>query len=242
MGLLEFNFGFLNGYYNNHSHDCYEFHYILKGEGSFVQNGKSTSFVKDQFLVSTPGVLHCLEVEKQLSFFYIRYYPDKDSEVTLNKLNMCYNLTSDSRVLLSKLRTLLSTDDESIHAAEHLFLYFIYTLLSSSKVPTSYNQEPIINAQNYLMENITKKLSLTQIADHVHLEKHYFCRLFKKSTNLPPLVYFEKLKMEAACSMIKQGNRNYQVAENLGYCDETYFCSRFKKIVGVSPGAFRKLK
>jgi AraC-like DNA-binding protein len=240
MGVLEFNFGYLTGHFSKHSHrDCYEFHYILSGNGNFIQNRKSTAFVKDQFFTSPPNREHSLEINKELSFFYIQYYPDPSSLSSLEKLKDSYLLDNYSRVTLSRLRALLSGDHESLQAAEHLFLYFIFTLLSESKVP-EYNQEPIIKSQNYLMENITNKLTLQQISDHVHLEKHYFCRLFKKSTNISPLVYFEKLKMEAACSMINQGHRNYQIAENLGYCDETYFCSRFKKIIGISPGQFRQ--
>jgi len=240
MGVLEFNFGYLTGYFNAHSHsDCYEFHYILSGEGSFNQNGKSTAFAKDQFFVSPPDIKHSLEIQRELSFFYIRYYPESRDLSYFTKLKGSYQLDNESRITLSRLWTLTSGVDESLLAAKHLFLYFIYSLLSDSKAP-GYNQEPIIRSQNFLMSNITHSLSLQQIADHVHLEKHYFCRLFKKMTNISPLVYFEKLKMEAACSMINQGLRNYEVAEQLGYCSETYFCSRFKKVVGISPGQFRK--
>jgi len=240
MGTLEFNFGYLTGYFSSHSHQgCYEFHYILNGEGNFIQNGRSTKFVKDQFFITPPNVFHALDIKKELSFFYLRYYPDSNVISYFENLNDSYILNNNSRLTLSELRTLLLGDKESIQGAEHLFLYFICTLLSDTKLPI-YNQEPIINSQIFLMENITNKLTLQEISDYVHLEKHYFCRLFKKSTNISPLVYFERLKMEAACSMINQGNRNFRIAESLGYCDETYFCSRFKKIIGVTPGQFRK--
>ena len=91
-----------------------------------------------------------------------------------------------------------------------------------------------------MMENLSRKITLKELADHVHLEKHYFCRLFKDSANLSPLAYFERLKMEAACSMIDQGTRGYLVAESLGFCDETYFSRRFSKVVGMTPGQYRK--
>jgi AraC-like DNA-binding protein len=184
-------------------------------------------------------VEHVFTIDQEVTFYYIRYKPDKEIPVPWNDFYLSYQLSGESRTTLSRLRTLLEGDRFSQRAGEHLLLYFLYSLLGNRKVET-YSHGPVIKSQNYMAENLSKKLTLRELADHVHLEKHYFCRLFKENTNISPLAYFEKLKMEAACSMIEQGTRGYRVAENLGFCDETYFCHRFKKVVGLSPGEFRR--
>lgn len=239
MGRLNFYFGYLNRDFPRHIHNCYEFHYILKGNGYFFQNGKKIKFNGDLLFVSKPDTEHTLIVENDVTFFYIQYVPDINNELDLKKLKDNYQLTPDSRVLLSKLQTLLSWDEFSRKGGENLFLYFLMSLLSNKKVE-QFSQEPVIKSQNYMMDNLSNRITLDELSNVVKLDKHYYCRMFKKNTNMSPMAYFEKLKMEAACSLLNQGNLSYIVAEKLGFCDETYFSSRFKKIIGKTPGEFKK--
>lgn len=239
MGTIDFFFGYLKEDYPSHYHDCYEFHYVLEGTGSLQQEGESIPFSSDLLLVSPPGKEHVLKIDRDVTFYFVRYKPDGGISESLKRLSSHYRLTGESRTIFSRLRTLLEGDEDSRRAGEHLFLYLLFNQLGNKRVE-SYNQAPIIKVQNYMAENLFRRITLQELADHVHLEKHYLCRLFKKCTHFSPLVYFERLKMDAACSMIEQGGRGYRIAEDLGFCDETYFSRRFKKVTGMSPGEFRK--
>ena len=239
MGQADFYFGYLNRDFNRHCHDCFEFHYVLKGNGFFRQAGVDIPFQPDTFHISRPGEEHALIIEGELTFYYIHYRPDGGDLPFLLGLESHYAVPRESRHDFSRMRLLLGEEGPAGKAGEHLLLSFLYSLTAGTH-SSRFQQKPLIQAHEYMMENLSHKITLQELADHVHLEKHYFCRLFKVGAHMSPLAYFERLKMDAACSMIDQGVRGYLIAEYLGFCDETYFSRRFSRIVGMSPGEYRK--
>ncbi len=239
MGGADFFFGYLNEDYPRHYHDCYEFHYILKGSGSLHQNGEAIPLQRDTFLVTPPGAGHSFKVDQDLTFYFIRYKPEGEVGEKLGRLQSHYRLFADMRSDFSRLRILLGGDEACRQSGEYLLLSLLFSLMTRGRT-VRFHQEPLIRAHDYMTGNLSRKITLQELADHVHLEKHYFCRLFRESVHVSPLAYFERLKMEAACSMIEQGTRGYVIAENLGFCDETYFSRRFTLVVGMTPAAYRR--
>jgi len=239
LGSADFYFGYLSEDYSPHYHDCFEYHYILKGNGTFQQGEEDIPLQPDMFLVSPPGTEHSFSIDQELVFYFIRYKPDGEVFPRLETLGSHYQLHGDMRSDFFRLRSLLGGDHNSRQSGEYLLLSLLFSLMARSRSGRFY-QEPLIRAQNYMTDNLSRRITLQELADHVHLEKHYFCRLFKEGVHVSPLAYFERLKMDAACSMIEQGTRGYVIAENLGFCDETYFSRRFTRVVGMSPGAYRR--
>jgi YesN/AraC family two-component response regulator len=85
-------------------------------------------------------------------------------------------------------------------------------------------------------ENITKKLTLSQLSDMVGLSPTYLSRAFKERTGYSLIHFFNKLKIDKAKELIIDGDRKIkEVAKELGFGDEFYFSRLFKKIEGVSP-------
>jgi AraC-like DNA-binding protein len=88
----------------------------------------------------------------------------------------------------------------------------------------------------YMHENITKKLTLSQLSDMVSLSPTYLSRAFKERTGYSLIHFFNKLKIDKAKELIIDGDRKIkEVAKELGFGDEFYFSRLFKKIEGVSP-------
>ena len=55
--------------------------------------------------------------------------------------------------------------------------------------------------------------------------------------------YLNKIRIGKAKSMLLNTARTItEVGSEVGYTDQSYFCRVFKKIVGVTPGRYRKDK
>lgn len=70
----------------------------------------------------------------------------------------------------------------------------------------------------------------------------YLCRLFRQEMNTTPHKYLSRLRLEAACSMLRQGDGRSvtEIARMCGYSDPLYFSRVFKKRYGVSPREYGK--
>lgn len=99
----------------------------------------------------------------------------------------------------------------------------------------------IQNIEKYIEENLDKKLSLTDIAESIHMNKSYISRMFKEKAGENLFDYINKRKIEKAKQLIKNNElRMYEIALNVGMEDTAYFSRVFKKYEGISPSEYQK--
>ena len=99
----------------------------------------------------------------------------------------------------------------------------------------------IQDIEKYIEENLDKKLSLTDIAESIHMNKSYISRMFKEKAGENLFDYINKIKIEKAKQLIKNNElRMYEVALNVGMEDTAYFSRVFKKYEGISPSEYQK--
>ena len=99
----------------------------------------------------------------------------------------------------------------------------------------------ISDIENYIEKNLDKKLSLTDIAASVHMNKSYISRVFKEKMGENLFDYINKRKIEKAKMLIKNNVlRMYEIALSVGMEDTAYFSRVFKKYEGISPSEYQK--
>src|SRR5262245_8895558 len=85
-------------------------------------------------------------------------------------------------------------------------------------------------------------LTLEQMAGAAHLSACHFARRFKAATGLPPHQYVILRRVERAKHLLQQ-DRDLSLAEIAacaGFSDQSQFSHHFKRLVGVTPGQFRR--
>ncbi len=104
-----------------------------------------------------------------------------------------------------------------------------------------HSDESIKTAQDYIEQNYEKKISISDLADLVHLNGRSFLRRFKKATANTPLEYIQRVKVEAAKKKLESTTDTIlQVMYGIGYNDEKAFRNTFRKYSGLSPLEYRK--
>lgn len=107
---------------------------------------------------------------------------------------------------------------------------------------TSSPKECIEHVRQFVLRNVTKKLTLTDAAKCVCLSSKYLSRLFLEHTGMT----FSQFRIEAKVTYAKQllidkpGMTVDQLSNDLGYENLESFCRMFKRIVGVTPTNYRK--
>jgi transcriptional regulator GlxA family with amidase domain len=94
---------------------------------------------------------------------------------------------------------------------------------------------------DFMRDNLPDTLQLAQLAAISGLSPSHFGRAFKGSTGLPPHRWHLNLRIERARAMLTDAGASLaDVACATGFADQSHFTRVFSKIVGTSPGAWRR--
>jgi transcriptional regulator GlxA family with amidase domain len=103
-----------------------------------------------------------------------------------------------------------------------------------------HEDEPIKQAQEFIENNVTERISVEELAIKYAIGKRHFIRRFKKATNNTPIEYIQRVKIEAAKKQLESSRKNVnEVMYEVGYSDVKAFRTVFKKITGLSPIEYR---
>ena len=95
----------------------------------------------------------------------------------------------------------------------------------------------------FIEKNISHHISRWQVADEINVNEDYMTRIFKKELGISPWEYVNRYKIHVAMHMLRESGRTVsEIAYDLGFQDQAYFCRVYKKIKGISPSMERRLK
>jgi AraC-like DNA-binding protein len=125
---------------------------------------------------------------------------------------------------------------------EHLILK-----ISATSMPAGAADTPAFSTyrrcQRYIEEHWNELASLDQAAQHCHVDSAYLCRLFRRFDHQSPYQFLLRLRMTRGAEMLlTPGASVKQVAEELGFADAFHFSRTFKKLMGLPPAHFARLR
>lgn len=95
-------------------------------------------------------------------------------------------------------------------------------------------------ARDYLHAHFADDLTLGVLAEVAGLSPAHFCRAFKGEFGLPPHAYQTQVRIDRAKSLLARGGSPSDVAFDMGFYGPSHFGWHFKRLVGVSPGAYAR--
>ena len=94
---------------------------------------------------------------------------------------------------------------------------------------------------DFIRAHLTETLRLSELAAISGLSPSHFGRAFKGSTGLPPHRWQLNMRIERARAMLAEAGASLaDIACATGFADQSHFTRVFSKIVGTSPGAWRR--
>ena len=100
----------------------------------------------------------------------------------------------------------------------------------------------------FIREHIEKnymdpQLSTRTIAESMHFNAAYVSALFSASSRTTVTNYINKVRIENACALLKNTDQRISdIAQSVGYMHNSYFCTVFKRAMGLSPSDYRNLQ
>lgn len=100
----------------------------------------------------------------------------------------------------------------------------------------------VSSAKNYIEKHFKDNITLSEIAEYVNVSVYHLAHTFKDVMEISPIQYAIQCRMDYAKKQLVESNLSiHKIALELGYDNPNYFNLLFKKMVGISPGKYRKI-
>ncbi len=94
---------------------------------------------------------------------------------------------------------------------------------------------------DYIYDHLHARITITELAEHVHLNESYLSRLFKKEVGISISDYIRKQKLETAKNMLIYSDyRPGEIANILAFPSQSYFTEIFHRYTGLTPKEFKR--
>jgi two-component system response regulator YesN len=100
----------------------------------------------------------------------------------------------------------------------------------------------IDKAKQYIGEHLSdSELSLDHVAAHINMSRNYFCTVFGKITGVSFSNYLTNCRILKAIELLSTTDlKIYQISDAVGYKNQTWFSTAFKRVTGKSPKDFQQ--
>jgi YesN/AraC family two-component response regulator len=96
--------------------------------------------------------------------------------------------------------------------------------------------DKIQNILDFVKDKYQQQINLAYVSNHFNMGYSYTSTLFKKHTGMSFTQYLTKFRMDKALELLENTNCYvYEIANKVGFSDNTYFYKLFKEKYGVTP-------
>ncbi|MCK5147048.1 helix-turn-helix domain-containing protein [bacterium] len=252
-----------------HYHEDCQITIILKGSGTLIAGHNLNKFKPGDVLLFGKNLPHVIRDEvltaqsipsinaRAISIFF-NDSPFLEITEKLPELQVIHQLISAmnfglkiSSIQTKSLLSLIKSSEDKKDADRILFFMALLNRLAASKtvIKLSSSATPVSGRKNrlglnkvfeYMLDNYHKPITLNEMAQLCNMAPTAFCRFFKHSTQKTFSSLLTEIRIEKVCKIITEENGNFTEAYlRCGYNNGSNFYRHFKKIMGMTPTAFK---
>lgn len=226
----------------------YLVHYVTRGKGRLWMNDTCYVIEKDTMFLIRPGITCVYQADKDDPWEYCWICIDGyDVENMLNnsgfdKVNLLFFDKSNGEVRDAMLNFIFYFSKYKNN--EYMLLSRLYNIFGHMKIQMKKQQAKSIHVEraiDYIYENYSKNISVTDIAEYLGIDRTYLYRLFKEEYNMSPQKYLLNFRLKTAMNKLEGGNMSIaDIAYSCGFNDASAFCHQFKKVYKDTPLHYRR--
>ncbi len=233
--------------------DEYQLLYITRGEGTFVSESTKPQLINEgKMFLLFPGEWHNYKPDKQTGWneYWIGFKGiNIDNRVEngfFSKQKPIFNVGINNEIVqLYKEAIRVAIEQKSgfqqlLAGIVNYLLGLAYSLDKNSPFENSEVIEQINKAKLIIHEEFSS-IKPEDISERLNMSYSWFRRLFKEYTGLPPSQYIQEVKMQKSKELLTNTTLPIKaVAFGLGFENQEYFSTAFKKKNKISPLQYRK--
>lgn len=225
----------------------YLLHYVYNGSGIFQTENKTYHLHEGQMFLISPNQLTYYKADDTNPWLY-RWieFNGSMSQAILKSVGLDENMPiytdEEYNSVGNALCDIISSGEMCFELLMQKFWNLIFKITNGEQINTISNAEEYIQkAETFIKTNVHKKISVSDVAKYIGIDRSYLTRLFNEYKKTSPQNYIISLKMNTAALYLKNTNVSVnETAQSVGYYDTHIFNRTFKKQFGVSPTIWRQ--
>ena len=244
-------------YFDGESHDFWELVYVVDGAVGVTAGNEVHTLRQGQLLLHPPLEFHRIWAAENtdptviiLSFQAEALQIGSGEVYTLpaergQQLEQILSSLRQSHVAGTYMLMRLRADGGEEAARAACALESVLLSLPESGRPDTLDRS--VTAQHYrtiiaVMEtHLSEPLTIDRLAQLCRMSESALKKTFRRYTGLGVMHYFAQMKIRRAMDYLRSGERICDVSERLGFENQNYFSTVFRRITGKSPSEFRKM-
>ncbi|MBR2432227.1 MAG: helix-turn-helix transcriptional regulator [Clostridia bacterium] len=232
-----------------HFHDMPEIYYLTEGRCNYFIDNKSYQLRAGDIVFIPQGVIHNTNyISKTHSRLLIncseKLIPTSVRGFMSNEIHVykCGSAREDIDAIFKRIKQEYNISDgfsdEALNSCLAYLLVRIARLSEKSTDQESGAEKSCSEkAVEYVRENYTNKVTLTDAAKFCSVSSEHLSRCFKKQTGVGFNEYLCLFRLNKAEAMLinQPGVSVADIAYRCGFNDSNYFSNLFKKVYGMSP-------
>jgi AraC-like DNA-binding protein len=153
--------------------------------------------------------------------------------------------------LMLRIRSEIPTSSARGRLALKTYLKMLLILLVNQYAPYAGTVETFQRQQQnlerlrplfrYLGENCGDSIHVREAARICGMSESHFMSLFKRVTGLSFITYYNHFRIERAQALLARTDESMaNISQQVGFCDQSYFGTVFRRIVGMTPATYRR--
>jgi len=251
----------------NDAHREFEFYFVRSGLVEFQLESKTYHLCGGSFVFISPWKRHSVRtLQLETSYIWLQFSPEllcsTDKLFFQTRILQPMNrnqlflpdIIQPDHPVHKDLETLLSILDQNREYDDVYKLQLMGMLLGIFAALLPYCDGPASDTaqkkeattvtrqvMKYIKENYQRRLTMEEIAGHVHLHPNYLSVLFKQTTGRTVMTYLNQVRLNKACTLLRYSNLPInQIAELCGFQSPSFFTRRFQQTLHISPSTYRK--
>ncbi|SIR42330.1 transcriptional regulator, AraC family [Shewanella morhuae] len=241
--------------FDKHVHLDYHLGVVTQGAQQFVNKGSSYQLGQQSLSTLNPDETHdgqsCYAdgYSVKVMSIPVAYMNEISQELGINEHFFSAPMVEDARLsrYFTQLHEQLIQGQFSELASESHLLYFLNLLLQrypaqaiKSTPPQGLSSLQLNVIKQRIYDEPWQNTQLATLACEVNLSKFQFLRQFKQATGMTPHAYLKRVRLELAKKSLSAGALVADVAQQLGFFDQSHLNKAFKHAFLLSPVQFQR--
>ena len=238
--------------YDDHIHNECEIYINLSGDVSFAVENSVYPVMPGGIIITRPLEYHrCIyHTNKLHKHFWILFSAAGNERLfdifykrELGKNNLLMLPADKTEELFSLCHRLTDgCDDEAQKYYRFFKLINLLNIASTINAPDNSEGGSIIKAINCINNNLSRNISVTEIARECNVSVNTLERRFLRELNISPSAYIRKKRLPNAAKLLSEGHSVTAAAELSGFADCSNFILLFKKAYQITPLQYKKTR
>jgi AraC-like DNA-binding protein len=251
-GLDLVQFRDYNHSFPRHSHDFFTVGVFARGNGRLLYRGRAWAADEGSILAVSPDEVHTAEPRRDRGWTYCAMYPTVDlmehavgpgarmgpaffPAPVFHDAALAGELYDVQQMLRGPARD-LATEERLLDVLGRLVERHAETRGGETRITAP--SRAVVVARDYLQAHYSKSVKLVELATVCDTSPFHLVRSFRDAVGMPPHAYLTQIRANHARDMLLRGVPVSSAAYRCGFADQSHLTRTFKRIFGVTPGAY----